>query len=427
MARSADVPADWNMHVGVAARHPEHVRFFRYPIEELRADGIDVHVYAREHGPTVSLLDHYDLPHTVLAGEGITTTRLVAGHAVYELRLLAAARRANASVLTSIGGLSTTHLAPLVGAQSVAFVDWQPGAVDGMAIRLADVASIPSFLDETAPGLPSVRGRIVRYEGFHELSYLHPERFEPDPDVVRSLGIDPEAPLFVTGFTDPTRRDGLDRPVGTTIRETLSERGTVLGVHEDVSGGDPSAADDLPPTDDSMSVVDGTKSPDDETTLSTAESGSLSTPFTCDGYSAGRRSDGGRTTDESPLNIRTSDSTVDQSLTIPPAARPHVVAHADLCVGDSMTLATEAGLLGTPAVHLPSGRVSERGAALRRRDLLVVATDGPDAVERTTSLVDDPDAGARWNDRRDRYLADAVDVAGLAADILRRESRRGSQ
>ena len=45
-----------------------------------------------------------------------------------------------------------------------------------------------------------VHGRHVRYPGYHELAYLHPNRFTPDKQVVRRAGVDPDAPYFVVRF-----------------------------------------------------------------------------------------------------------------------------------------------------------------------------------------------------------------------------------
>jgi predicted glycosyltransferase len=45
-----------------------------------------------------------------------------------------------------------------------------------------------------------VHGNHVTYPGYHELSYLHPRRFRPDPEIVRASGIDPSAPYFIVRF-----------------------------------------------------------------------------------------------------------------------------------------------------------------------------------------------------------------------------------
>jgi predicted glycosyltransferase len=39
-----------------------------------------------------------------------------------------------------------------------------------------------------------------RYAGFHELAYLHPDEFTPDPGVLASLGLTPDSVFFVVRF-----------------------------------------------------------------------------------------------------------------------------------------------------------------------------------------------------------------------------------
>lgn len=359
MARPPDVSPLPAMHVGIAARHPEHVRFFRHPIEELLDDGLDVRVYARESGPTTDLLDRYGLPYERLADEGTTTTGHLAGHAAYEARLLAAARRREAAVLASVGGRAITHLAPVAGARSVAFLDWSPGPVDRLVGRLADVVCAPECIDDV-PG-----SRRVRYPGCHELSYLHPDRFEPDPSAAARPGVDPDDRSFVLGFRDPDRRAGLDRPIAERVDERLAEYGSISYVREHAAPRTPELQR--------------------------------------------HAADGG-------------------TATVPPAARPHVLAHADLCVGDSALLATEAAVLGTPAVLLHGGAAPARVAALQDRYGLLHATDdGQELLDQLAAVVTDDGTADLWRDRREQLLDESTDVARLAADVLAREARRAAR
>jgi predicted glycosyltransferase len=78
-----------------------------------------------------------------------------------------------------------------------------------------------------------VHGRHVRYAGYHELAYLHPNRFTPSPDVVRAAGIDPESRYFLVRFVSyeashdiGSRGLALERKVG--LVRTLAEQGRVL-------------------------------------------------------------------------------------------------------------------------------------------------------------------------------------------------------
>lgn len=228
------------MNVAIAVRHPEHVRFYRDAVAELRERGHGVRLLARDHASTVALLDDYGLPHTVFAGEASTPAGLVLGHLVYEARVLAYARSREVDVLTSVGGRTVSHVAPLVGARSVVFADWTPTRVDRVVAGLADAVCTPSFL------AGEFGDRQVTYEGLHELAYLDPvtgseHRFE-------DATTRPAAPYAVLGVRDPSTAGEWYG----TVRDRLARRGRVALVS--ASGTD--AADGTDAVDRRYAVAD---------------------------------------------------------------------------------------------------------------------------------------------------------------------------
>lgn len=208
------------MHCGIVVRHPEHARFFAPIYHRLTDLGHGVDVFVREHRHATDLLDATGVPYDVLAGESHSRVGLVAGHAAFEARLLRAARGADLDVLTAVGGLAISHVAPLAGARSVAFVDWEAaGRSDRLVATLADVVPTPRFVG------PSFGESQVRYEGFHELAYLHADRFEPSRAAVEALDVDGSTPTFVLGFLDDGERA---RTAARDVATLLDGRGDVV-------------------------------------------------------------------------------------------------------------------------------------------------------------------------------------------------------
>ena len=174
------------MDVIVTIQHPAHVHFFRHAITELAAQGHGVSVFARENEVAIDLLEAYGIDHEVLAGESGSMLSLAAVQATYETRLLRRARRIDPDVITAIGGVAAAHIATVVGAKSVVFYDTEHATfVTKLAYPFADVVCTPSCY----------RGNIgvkqVEYPGYHELAYLHPDRFDPDPAVLETIGLEP--------------------------------------------------------------------------------------------------------------------------------------------------------------------------------------------------------------------------------------------
>ncbi len=180
------------MRVFVTIQHPAHVHFFRNAISELESEGHEVDVFAREKEMAVELLQRYDISHEVLAGTASGLSQLARVQATYEARLLRRAFQLKPDVITAIGGVAAAHVAKLVGARSAIFYDTEHAKlIQNLAFPFADAVYTPDCYTR------SVGPKQVRYPGYHELAYLHPDRFSPDPSVVTDLGLDPEDTFVV--------------------------------------------------------------------------------------------------------------------------------------------------------------------------------------------------------------------------------------
>ncbi|WP_227357612.1 DUF354 domain-containing protein [Haladaptatus salinisoli] len=180
------------MRVFVTIQHPAHVHFFRNAIAELESEGHEVHVFAREKEMAVELLQRYDIDHEVLAGAASGLSQLARVQATYEARLLYRAVRLKPDVITAIGGVAAAHVAKLVGARSTIFYDTEHAKlIQNLAFPFADAVYTPSCY------MGSIGPKQVRYSGYHELAYLHPDRFTPDPSVLSNLGLDQEDTFVV--------------------------------------------------------------------------------------------------------------------------------------------------------------------------------------------------------------------------------------
>ncbi|WP_114576204.1 DUF354 domain-containing protein [Saliphagus sp. LR7] len=184
------------MKVVVTIQHPGHVHFFKHAIAELEGRGHEVFVFARENEVTADLLERYDIDYEMLAGTYDSLPTLVAVQATYEARLLARVLRIRPDVITAIGGPAATHAAKVVGARSVVFYDTEHATIiKKLAYPFADAIYTPEcYRDEIGP-------KQVRYPGYHELAYLHPDRYEPDPGVLAENGIDPDRKLAIVRFS----------------------------------------------------------------------------------------------------------------------------------------------------------------------------------------------------------------------------------
>jgi len=124
-------------------------------------------------------------------------------------------------------------------------------------------------------------------------------------------------------------------------------------------------------------------------------------------------SEGGLPTDLAPYE-----------LPVPPEAVHDLLAFADVYVGDSATMATEAGVLGTPSVRFDAfGASMGNFDALADYGLVESTTDASEAAEAAVALAADPDAGDRWRRRRQQLLAEKIDVTAFVTDVVENAGR----
>ncbi|RQG99369.1 DUF354 domain-containing protein [Natrarchaeobius oligotrophus] len=217
------------MRIVVTIQHPGHVHFFRNAVADLERREHEVHVFAREKGVAIDLLEAYGIDHEVLAGGADSLLSLAKTQAAYEARLLCRARRIDPDVITGIGGVAAAHVAAALRTKSLVFYDTEHASlITSLGYPFADVVCTPACYRG------DVGSKQVTYPGTHELAYLHPDLFEPDPSVLDEVGVDPDESFAVVrlsgwnashdvghgGFDDP--REVIERleAAGTTVLVT---------------------------------------------------------------------------------------------------------------------------------------------------------------------------------------------------------------
>lgn len=173
-------------------QHPAHVHLFRNAIGVLREQGHEVHVFARRKDIAIELLNLYNIDHTVLAGESHSLRSLALRQAEYELGLLRKAVQLRPDVMVGLGEPGVAHVSTLVGCPGIIFTDTEYAWLQNLlAFPLADLICTPTcYQDDIGP-------KQVRYPGYHELAYLHPNWFTPDPDVLDLVDLDPDDPFAI--------------------------------------------------------------------------------------------------------------------------------------------------------------------------------------------------------------------------------------
>ncbi len=183
------------MRVLVEILHPAHVHFFKNAIFHWQARGDEVLVLSREKDVANELLAALNIPFISISRLGRSKLSLVLEMLERDFSMWNHARRFKPDVLVGIMGVTIAQVGKLIRKPALVFYDTENATLTNRFVYpLAHAVCTPECY--SGP----VRGRHVRYPSYHELAYLHPDRFVPDPDVVRSAGVDPHQPFFVLRF-----------------------------------------------------------------------------------------------------------------------------------------------------------------------------------------------------------------------------------
>jgi predicted glycosyltransferase len=188
------------MRVLVDILHPAHVHMFRNLAKELGERGHEVRFTLREKECARDLLEQYGLSFEVLSqkqtGVGLAGEFVQRGAKLWQattrfrphfLAGVMGPSIASVGRLRRVLGLDKARIAVFYGTEIAKLTNT-------FVYPMSDYVITPDSY--AAP----VRGNHITYKGYHELSYLHPKRFTPDPEIVKAAGVDPSAPYFVVRF-----------------------------------------------------------------------------------------------------------------------------------------------------------------------------------------------------------------------------------
>jgi uncharacterized protein len=174
--------------------HPKHAHFFRPLVQRWIGKGHAVKVVTRDKDITHELLDLFAIPYVCLSRQekGFRMSRELL---IHWKNLVSILRNFRPDVVMSIGGIMTSIPCKVLGIPNIALTDTETAKLGNkISFPFADCILTPEWFTE------DFGRRHCRYRSFHEWSYLHPDEFRPDSEIVRAEGIDPDVSYAVVRF-----------------------------------------------------------------------------------------------------------------------------------------------------------------------------------------------------------------------------------
>jgi hypothetical protein len=224
--------------------------------------------------------------------------------------------------------------------------------------RLSNLLTYPICTAVVTPRC--YEGKVPRkkhrtYAGYHELAYTHPLRFQPDEKVLARFGLAPGEPFVVL------------RLVSWGAAHDVTDHGFT-------------------------SLVDAVRELEEFGRVLISSEGEL------------------------------PEELARHRLIASPELIHHLLAFARLFIGESATMASESATLGTPAIFVSTSVRGYTNEQERRYELTFTFSDPRtaqrEALAKAREILSDPGSRALWEKRRQRMLAETIDVTGFVTDLV---------
>lgn len=162
---------------------PAHVHLFRNPIVKLKERGHDVKIIARDYGSTIALLEQYNFEYEVYLKTTNHKFLKLFQIPEYIINEFIHARKFAPDLLIGTG-TDEPLVSFLLGKPSVIVNDSEPMPLQHLINRtFASAILTPSCFSK------DLGNNHIRFSGYKELAYLHPNYFSPDPSILSELGL----------------------------------------------------------------------------------------------------------------------------------------------------------------------------------------------------------------------------------------------
>lgn len=336
--------------------HPAHVHLLRNFAVEMQQEGHEILFTIREKDITLQLLEGYGLPFVSLGKPKKGLVGKFMGMFGFNWKLLKVAREFRPDFFLSHGSIYAAHVSTMVGKPHISFED--TGNMEQILLYkpFTEVILVSDSFSK------HFGKKTVVYPGYHELAYLHPNRFQPDPEVLKRYNIDPAENLILMRFvswmaTHDIEHSGIPMAFKMKAVETFSKLGRVLITSEK----------ELP-------------------------------------------------AELLPYQIR-----------INPIDIFHVMAHCRLVFGESGTMASEAAVLGVPAIYIDSTSRDYTQEQEKKYGLVYNFSEQTSeiikSIDKGREILASPRLQEEFAGKRRQLLSDKIDVTAFLKDYILNFSR----
>ena len=171
------------MRILIDIGHPAHVHLFKHFAWDMQSRGHNVFFTCRDKEFEIYLLEKYGFQYKSFGKKYTSTIGKLWGMVEFGLKELFVCLKFKPHILLSHGSMYAAHAAFLLGKPHISLED---------TFNFEQIRFYKPFTKHILTAdyeHPLIGSEVINYAGYHELSYLHPNRFTPDKLVLNELGV----------------------------------------------------------------------------------------------------------------------------------------------------------------------------------------------------------------------------------------------
>lgn len=183
------------MKIVVDINHPAHVHYFKNFIWEMQKKGHEILITASEKDISYTLLDNYGFSYVKIGNYGKSILEKLVNIPLLDLKMYQAVKDFKPDIFLGFGSIRAAHVSRVMRKPCIALDDTEHAKWEHrLYVPFTDVIVTPACFKK------DFGKKQIRYNGFTELQYLHPNRFTPNPAVLHEIGLAPEDPYIILRF-----------------------------------------------------------------------------------------------------------------------------------------------------------------------------------------------------------------------------------
>lgn len=172
------------MNILIDIGHPGHVHLFKNFYWEMKKKGHDLVFTTREKECSIDLLKAYSLPFINLGKPRKGAVKKVLGMAFFGKRLYDIGKEKNIDLFMSVSSMYAAHASFILGKKHIVLDDTEHSKFEHMLYK-----PFSNFLVNPISFEKDFGKKQIKYNGFHELAYLHPEYFKANENILDVLNV----------------------------------------------------------------------------------------------------------------------------------------------------------------------------------------------------------------------------------------------